>query len=254
MPVSMTKCFLSVVLFAVAILCVLSGCKKQPKKIIQFCARQPKVKIRGRFPALNPNYKLQWTEIKSLKVYFIEGDTVLHDKIISIINEWTTSTRIKFERTKKITQSQIRVTFRSGGYSSAVGLECIQKEYENQPTTFLEGLDTLTDKREFKRVVLHEFGHALGLEHELQKTSVRIPWNTAAVYKYYADHYHWDTTAVNKNIFLQFKAPKEYEEFDSSSIMMYAVPDTLTIGNYFIPWPDDLSPSDRLYIKKWYHN
>ena len=40
-----------------------------------------------------------------------------------------------------------------------------------------------TDEREFRRAVLHEFGHVLGLVHEYQNPNADIPWNKAAVIK-----------------------------------------------------------------------
>ena len=42
--------------------------------------------------------------------------------------------------------------------------------------------DSETTDDEYRRVVLHEFGHALGLAHEHQSPGVAIPWNEQKVY------------------------------------------------------------------------
>jgi len=225
---------------------------KQQEKVIPFCTRLKRVKITGRRPAFAPNYKLQWANHTVLHVYFMEDFGALNDKIISIANTWSNFSGISFKKTDQINESQIRVTFKHGGYASAVGIECKEHSYDDKPTMFLQGLDTLQDMKEFTRVVLHESGHAIGLEHELRKPAAQIPWDTAAVYKYYSDHYGWNRTDVDANIFQAFITPKQYDEFDSTSIMVYAVPDTLTKGHYTINWPDQLSKSDKVDINKWY--
>jgi len=55
----------------------------------------------------------------------------------------------------------------------------MQDEYLNYPRMILQGSDTMQDGPELARIVLHEFGHAMGLEHELRKSVALIPWDTA---------------------------------------------------------------------------
>lgn len=43
-----------------------------------------------------------------------------------------------------------------------------------------------TPDQEYSRVVLHEFGHALGAIHEHQHPEAAIPWDKPKVYEYYA--------------------------------------------------------------------
>lgn len=225
----------------------------KPFPVIPFCTRLPRVKITGREPALAPNYKLQWPQHTVLYVYLMEGNPQMSKKLLQVANTWSRFANISFAPTDKIYLSQVRVTFRKGGYASAVGRESKEQTYANVASMFLEGLDTLRDENEFRRIVLHEFGHALGLEHELLKSSAHIPWDSNAVYKYYSDHYKWDRGKVDQNVFRAFDVPKPYDEFDSSSIMIYAVPDTLTIGrSYQIPWPKQLSLTDQECISTWY--
>ncbi len=174
-------------------------------------------------------------------------------KLLQVANQWSKYCNISFKPVEKLYQSQIRITFRKGGYASAVGIECNERAYHNVPTMFLEGLDTMKDTQQFNRIVLHEFGHALGLEHELKKPSAKIPWDSAAVYTYYKTKYNWEKSDVDKNIFASLIVEKRYEDFDSTSIMVYAVPSFLTKNHsYSVSWPRGLSSTDIKGIGEWY--
>lgn len=239
---------------AVTVFSLLTGRKKDrtPYHHLAFCTRRPRVKIRGRQPAFVLNYKLEWTKAMTLNVFFFGTnypDVISH--VINVANEWSHYCGMKFNPVTRMSDSQIRVTFEEGGYSSAVGIEAMQGEYSQHYTMCLEGLDTLKDETEFRRVVLHEFGHALGLEHELQSPAATIPWDTAALYKYYWDHYQWKPDSILHQVLSKLENVY-YTGFDSTSIMIYAVPDTLTKGDYQIRWPTKLSANDKSEINKWY--
>jgi hypothetical protein len=219
---------------------------------VDFCNRMPRVKIQGRQIALVLNYKLQWTKAMTLNVFFFgTNPPEIINHVLNVANEWGKYGGMNFQTVQRMSDSQIRVTFEEGGYSSAVGIEAQQKEYDHSFSMCLQGLDTLQDEAIFRRVVLHEFGHALGLEHELQSPSASIPWDTAALFKYYYDHYNWQPDSVIHQVLTKLKNVS-YTGFDSTSIMIYAVPDTLTKGDYQIKWPADLSHTDRIEIAKWY--
>jgi hypothetical protein len=52
-------------------------------------------------------------------------------------------------------------------------------------------LTSATDEAEYRRVVLHEFGHARGLTHEHQSPAMNIPWNRPTVLDDYRRTYGW---------------------------------------------------------------
>jgi tetratricopeptide (TPR) repeat protein len=107
-------------------------------------------------------------------------------------------------------------------------------------------LDHKTDDLEFKRVVLHEFGHALGFQHEHQHPEQKIPWNKAAVYEFYGKPpTSWDKVKVDQNIFnVLTKDQTQFSVFDKKSIMVYPIDKRLTDGVYEIPMNYSLSPTD----------
>jgi hypothetical protein len=239
------------VIFAgVALLIFLRRSKGLPANYV--CTPFKHVKIRGRIPAFTPNGKYQWAQGKVILVYFDEGVTPVTNKIITIANEWHQFCNISFKITPYLFSAMVKVSFQPKGYGSAVGMECIQPEYKTDPSMYLEGMDTLRDQVVFRRVVLHEFGHALGLEHELSNPNAAIKWDSAQVYDFYKTHNHWDTATVNEQIFKRLDpSAKEYSDFDSNSIMIYAVAPPLIKGAA-IPWPRALSDSDKKYINIWY--
>ena len=54
---------------------------------------------------------------------------------------------------------------------------------------------------EYERVVVHEFGHALGAIHEHQNPKGGIEWNLPAVYKYFAGPPNfWSKEDVDVNV------------------------------------------------------
>jgi hypothetical protein len=218
------------------------------------CTRLEEQRFVDRQPSVVPAYKWAWTSNQTLLVHFDARNEVLRKRVIAVANEWAKFCGMAFQDTVNRSMAQIRVTFEGKQYASAVGRECFSPLYAGRPTMYLGGLDTMRDERNFRRIVLHEFGHALGLEHELRNPRLQIPWDTAAVIKYYRDHYRWDKAKVYKNILtpLDVAKGKRYDEFDSSSIMIYAVPDTLTKGRMKIEWTYELSLTDKKGIGKWY--
>lgn len=215
------------------------------------CTRMPAVKIRGREPAFTPNYKLAWPNKTVLRVYFEEGKTNLSDSVMRVAQEWSKYCSIKFVFAKSILLSDVRVTFNKGGLASAIGRECKQPEYHADFTTFLEGISKINEPSEFRRIVLHEFGHALGLEHELRNPNARISWDKEKVYDYYEKEFQWGIKKVDDNIFKPLEpGDKPYGEFDRTSIMVYAIGPPL--ANETIPWAKELSSSDKSGIAIWY--
>ena len=109
-----------------------------------------------------------------------------------------------------------------------------------------------TADKEYRRVVLHEFGHALGLIHEHKQPNAQIPWNERAVIEYYRRTNGWDEAYTRSNV-LNKEMVDSYTRFDPQSIMLYPVPKELTIGGFEIPWSNtELSELDKQFILQMY--
>jgi len=189
-----------------------------------------------------------------LRVYFVDTrDRDLMNKTIDIANEWTHGTSVYFTKTDRISTSEIRVSFRvDEGYRSLIGNQAIQKQYQGKPTLWLHDLDK-QNEAEFRRVVLHEFGHALGVLHEFHNPNANILWDSTKVYTYFDSLYKWDKNTVDRNVFKSIKMENvNASSFDKESIMIYAIPEELTRNGITIPWPNKLSKQDKVNIKNNY--
>lgn len=201
---------------------------------------------------LTVNYPCVWKGKKELKVYFEDlYDRGLIGKILSSANEWAKFTKLPFRVTVDRQNSDIRVSVYQlqSGYRSLIGNSA--KDHPGQTTMWLENIGSKSEK-EFRRLVLHEFGHALGLEHELQNPSFSVSWDTAALFHYCDSLYKWDTSMVWKYILTKAKT-REYTVFDPESIMIYGVPGRLMKGMPSIAWPEYLSHIDTTRIINYYH-
>ena len=128
----------------------------------------------------------------------------------------------------------VTIGFRDEGSASLIGRDSL---HAARPSMNLGHFNDETsavahDPREFRRIVLHEFGHVLGLEHEFQNPlgncNDKLDW--AKVKKYYADHMGWAPEMVEANlraINRPFRPPAQRMQvspFDRLSIMQYALP------------------------------
>ena len=186
----------------------------------------------------------------TLNVYFYQSNDDIHQKVLETAAEWSKHCSITFRKTDQIRFSDIRVSFRHKGYWSAVG----SSGYDHEVTMSLDSIDFLEDPVEFRRVILHEFGHALGLVHEHQSPNSHIKWNESAVYAYYKQPPNeWSEKMVQENVFAKYdKTITNYTTYDPLSIMQYPIPGGLTLDGFTVGWNSELSETDKQFINHTY--
>lgn len=87
---------------------------------------------------------------------------------------------------------------------------------------------------DFKRIVLHEFGHALGAEHEHQHPDANIPWDEDKVIKEFKGN-GVNEENVRWNMFRKLNpADYAYSTYDPTSVMHYNVPQRFTRSDFEI--------------------
>ncbi len=189
---------------------------------------------------------------RTLRVRFLDGDVGVQQKVIHFAQEWTAVANLHFGFGDHPT-AEIRISFQQPGSWSFIGTDALGVPAD-EPTMNFGWLTPGTPNDEVRRVVLHEFGHALGLIHEHQSPAATIPWNRAAVYDYYeGPPNHWSRQEVEANLFQTYDTEStQHSAFDMHSIMLYPIPPEFALGGFSVSWNQTLSPLDKAYIAAWY--
>lgn len=189
---------------------------------------------------------------RTLRVRFLDGEPTVQQKVIRFAQLWTEHANIQFDFGDHAV-AEIRISFQQPGSWSFIGTDALGVPAA-EPTMNFGWLTPGTATDEVQRVVLHEFGHALGLVHEHQNPAAAIPWNRAAVYDYYAGPpNNWTPEQVEVNLFQTYGAElTQHSAFDPQSIMLYPIPVEFTEGGFCVGLNQTLSAVDREYIAAWY--
>ena len=187
-----------------------------------------------------------WENGKTLKVYFLEGTPQQKAFVQSVAVKWSEYANIHFEFTEVQSEAEIRITFNpNDGAWSTLGTDALQV-WQTEPTMNLGWLD--------EAVVLHEFGHAIGLGHEHQNPIGGIQWDKEKVYNELAGPpNYWSKEIVDSNMFDKYKEDQILaSELDPLSIMMYPISEDWTINQFSTDFNPELSEKDKIFIAELY--
>ncbi|WP_025110893.1 M12 family metallopeptidase [Pseudomonas sp. H1h] len=190
-----------------------------------------------------------WGHGRVLTISFMENLPVnLKQRIEKLIRQWEPATNLTFKFDDG-QAGEIRISTTDDVSNSYLGTDALLVP-SDLPTLRL-GIDP--DHVEFDLTVLHEFGHALGMQHEHQHPSANIPWDVPKVYEYYNRHFQWTVEDVDKNIFNTLDVSTSLKgPYDKSSIMHYEIPNELTLGNWEVGVNTKISKLDRRNMRKAY--
>ena len=148
---------------------------------------------RGGMNAVVNAYKL-WRAGSKPNVCFWAGtDPAIRGFFVETEREWEKYANLRWDfgaapnyRTCGNSPSHIRISFDHVGHWSNVGLDAIGKDVYPRPSLNIDvsafGAWELADKSQVRGVILHEVGHAFGLEHEHHSPNdpciSSIRWNT----------------------------------------------------------------------------
>jgi len=194
----------------------------------------------------------RWTPGQTITISFLDGDPALHARVEAVASQWIEAGRagLFFDFRQGTTNTDIRISFSGGGSWSVLGTTCRRID-KSEPTMNFGWLKPSSPDAELERVVLHEFGHALGLVHEHQLPAGGIQWNKPAVY---ADlDPKWSREKIEKNLFATI-APEEaaMTSLDPTSIMMYPIKKSWTTNGFSTSLNTKLSPIDIAFIRNMY--
>ncbi len=152
-------------------------------------------------------------------------ETALANKIVEFASEWSKYGNIYFTKSSW-NEADIRITLVGNGSYSYIGTDA--KGRPNQTTMNLSPVfwHSLED---MKAVVVHEFGHGIGVHHEHNSPAVSYNWQEDYIISSVMSSHGWSEEAVRSNIIDSVLAGGKaktafiYTDFDSRSIMIYPI-------------------------------
>jgi len=199
----------------------------------------------------------KWTSGDVITVSFLDGDPDVQKKVQEVAQHWTSPNlaRLTLDFRKSTTpKTLIRISFDYPGSWSVIGTTCKQMTDETEPTMNFGWLLPESSDDEIRRVVLHEFGHALGLIHEHQNPGGNIEWNKPNVYRDLQNPPNkWTKEEIDHNMFEPYaKSETNFTAIDPQSIMMYPIPASWTLNGFSVGMNTDLSAKDKQFIHQQY--
>ena len=203
----------------------------------------------------------RWQPGQTLRVKFLGGNVFLQGKVRECSRQWFQHCHLKLEFVAK-GDAEIRVHFLPSGRWSMVGRQSLThslnpttlKPYRSSTgVTMNFDLTEASPEIEIRGLVLHEFGHALGLVHEHQSPASGIAWQRDSVYAYYK-RLKWTKKNVDDDILNRYvDTVTQFTAYDKLSIMNYPIPaDLLTDASQVVEWPNSLSATDITFIGRIY--
>ncbi len=199
----------------------------------------------------------KWTNGMTLKCRFLDGSPTQKQRVEEKAHIWEQHANVKF-RFVTSADEQIRISFSEDGSWSALGTDALNATYfpKHQPTMNYGWLLDDTEDDEYERVVVHEFGHALGLIHEHQNPDPThaLQWNVDEVYRVFmGPPNYWTKEDIDFNILQRYSTDQmQYTTFDIDSIMLYGFPGSLFENGVGTPNNTHLSDTDKDFIGRAY--
>jgi hypothetical protein len=240
----------------------------------------------------------RWTPGATVTVAIRGGDEALHRQIAQVAALWTSHGNIGFDfgyvpgrgyRTWSAADveyaAQIRIGFDEPGYFSCIGNDSVSRDCAapQQSSMNFSGFDRWRPP-EWQPIVLHAFGHALGLEHEQwapnAQCDAELRWEDDAGYTRTVDVHgqpapdeqgrrpgiysvlngppqHWSRETVDFNLRHLVRCHAcEPQAHDEQSIMRYEFAPWMLVrewsGRCFRPRVDDLSALDHERLARLY--
>ena len=196
----------------------------------------------------------KWKDGRTLSVFFMDGTATQKARLKEQAVKWCAFANIKLDFAASKAKAQIRISFAADeGSWSYIGTDCLGID-KTEPTMNFGWLKDDTDAAEYERVVVHEFGHALGAIHEHQNPKGGIEWNLRAVYAYFAGPpNYWSKEETDVNVIGKYSVDQlNASKFDPDSIMLYQFDGALIQGGKPTKSNTKMSPGDKRFIKKEY--
>lgn len=181
-----------------------------------------------------PNYE-------KIRVCFFGGSKALRAKIADVASDWMesrTSIKLDFGKNKNRSckkdgsglEMQVRIGFTEPGYWSYVGVESVIYRAQTESSMNFEGFaDVPVDQLNDYAIgtIRHEFGHAIGLQHEHQnpKSTCNTDFDWDKIYKLLGEGENgWPKEQVDFNMRPLSGEGLVATAFNKMSVMLYSFP------------------------------
>lgn len=186
-----------------------------------------------------------WPNQSTLHIRFLNGTDRQKQIVRQFAPQWTEHANLTFVF-DDAPAAQIRISFDDLGAWSYIGTDALRIP-SNQPTMNFGWQD--------QGVVLHEFGHMIGMIHEHQNPSSNpIQWNKPVVIQALSGPpNYWDLATIQHNLFDKY-APSQLNgsQFDPASVMLYSFPESWTLNGFHSQENHVLSQLDMAFAARVY--
>ena len=180
-----------------------------------------------------------WPVGSTITVGFLGGTDEQKARFRSSLDEWLAHANLKVSFTEPA-RAQIRVSFEAGASWSYIGTMALKFTDTSQATTNIGSIE--------HDAMLHEIGHALGLNHEHQNPNAAGVLNLEVM----VAGTSWLTPELSEDLFLARSPYPGTRPFDPGSVMSFEMrPEYLRDPSTFRA-VSGLSESDRSYIATLY--
>jgi len=161
-----------------------------------------------------------WSPGERLVVRFLDGSDAQRRFVVqTVANKFAPHVGLCFEFLGEGSgdrESNIRITFDAAPTEawSYMGTDALSVP-QTEPTMALGWLD----EDDGGAVVLHEFGHSVGMIHEHQHPGANISWNRSKIERDLREH-GWDAATIEFNMF-SAESAVDHSAYDPFSIMHY---------------------------------
>lgn len=214
-------------------------------RALQTAQATPGVRPRG--PA-RAAFLSKWDNGEKLRVFFYGKDQTFRNNILDIANKWSPWGEIEFTSATDRRNSDIRVGFRNDGHWSFIG-----RDNSVQFQTMNLDMAEVPKPGDYNYgVVLHEFGHAIGMIHEHQSPNSGSFFIRSETINYFRNNQGWTDAMIDLNVLDRYEGAEliRFSDFDPLSVMLYAYPASI-LTNPGLGGSEanvDLSNKDKEYM------